>query len=193
MEQVEDIRLESRRLVLRTLDPSFAQRLLDYHLRNEDHFRRAGPALAGEFFTRAFQTRRLELEMEMTREEKMIRLFLFHRDDERYERIVGDLGFSNIIRGALQSCFLGYKIDRGETRQGLVTEALQCALPWIFRHMDLHRIEANIMPRNKASIRVVEKIGFRREGFSPKYLKINGNWEDHYRYAILKEELGARS
>src|SRR5688572_33350270 len=115
MEQVENIRLQTERLVLRTLDPTFGQRLLDYHLRNEDHFRRAGPALAGEFFTRAFQTRRLELEMEMTRDEKMIRLFLFHRADEGCTTIIGDLGFSNIIRGALQSCFLGYKIDRSQT------------------------------------------------------------------------------
>ena len=185
MEQIEEIRLVTERLVLRPLDRSFGAKVLEYHLRNEDHFRRAGPALAGEFFTRSFQTRRLELELEMAREEKMIRFFLFRRDDEAFERILGDLGFSNIIRGALQQCFLGYKIDRRETRQGLVTEALRAAIPWMFEHMALHRIEANIMPRNAASIRVVEKLGFAREGFSPKYLKINGNWEDHYRYAIL--------
>jgi ribosomal-protein-alanine N-acetyltransferase len=188
MEQVEDIRLVTERLVLRPLDPSFAARVLEYHLRNEDHFRRAGAAVTGEFFTRAFQTRRLETELEMAREEKMIRFFLFHRSDEAFENIVGDLGFSNVIRGALQQCFLGYKIDRRETRQGLVTEALRTAIPWMFEHMDLHRIEANIMPRNAASIRVVEKLGFTREGYSRRYLKINGNWEDHYRYAILADD-----
>ncbi len=141
--------------------------------------------LAGEFFTRAFQERRLEVEMEMMRDDRLIRFFLFHRDDEGYGKIIGDIGFSNIIRGALQSCFLGYKIDRAATRQGLVTEALQAAIPWMFTYGKLHRIEANIMPRNAASIRVVEKLGFSREGFSPKYLKINGNWEDHFRYAKI--------
>ena len=187
MEQVEDFRIETKRLVLRTLDPSFDSRLLAYHLRNEDHFRRSGPLLAGEFFTRAFQERRLELEMEMMRDDKLVRFFIFHRDDSEYTKIIGDLGFSNIIRGALQQCFLGYKVDKSQTRQGLVTEALQAAIPWIFTHKKLHRIEANIMPRNAASIRVVEKLGFSREGFSPKYLKICGNWEDHYRYAIIAE------
>lgn len=69
----------------------------------------------------------------------------------------------------------------------MTTEALKAAIRYIFEEWKLHRIEANIIPRNAASIRVIEKLGFEREGYCRKYLKINGIWEDHYSYALLNK------
>jgi [ribosomal protein S5]-alanine N-acetyltransferase len=175
----------SERLVLHVLDASFAARMLDYHLRNEDHFRNAGPVLLAEFFTKKFQKSRLEQEMELTRMDRMLRLCFFKKEDTGLERIIGDVNFGNFIRGAMQGCTVGYKVDKDEIGRGYMTEALTRGLEVAFDELRLHRVEANIMPRNKASRRVVEKIGFHEEGHCPKLLKINGIWEDHIRYAIL--------
>jgi ribosomal-protein-alanine N-acetyltransferase len=118
----------------------------------------------------------------------MLRLCIFKKEDEKLERIIGDVNFANFIRGAMQGCTVGYKIDKEETRNGFMTEALGRALEVAFAELRLHRVEANIMPRNKASRRVVEKLGFHEEGYCPKLLKINGVWEDHIRYAILNQQ-----
>ena len=67
-------------------------------------------------------------------------------------------------------------------------EALQLMLREVFRGLDLHRVEANVMPHNTASIALVERAGFRKEGYSPRYLKIAGRWSDHERWALLREE-----
>ncbi len=73
--------------------------------------------------------------------------------------------------------------------KGYMTEAIEKGISIMFSGYKLHRIEANVIPRNKRSLRVVEKLGFKHEGFSPKYLKINGVWEDHERFAILNPEV----
>ena len=71
--------------------------------------------------------------------------------------------------------------------KGYATQAVAAVVRYAFETLRLHRIEANIMPRNKASRRVAEKCGFREEGASPRYLKINGVWEDHIHMALLNE------
>ena len=69
-----------------------------------------------------------------------------------------------------------------------MTEALRLAMRHAFRVLKLHRVEANIQPTNRPSIAVVKRLGFRREGYSRRYLKISGRWRDHERWAILKED-----
>lgn len=102
--------------------------------------------------------------------------------------MIGDLAFSNIVRGSFQSCHLGYKLDQAENGQGYMTEALTCAIRFAFEELHLHRIEANIIPRNLPSIRLVQRLGFVDEGLSRKYLKIQGVWEDHRHFALLNSE-----
>lgn len=85
--------------------------------------------------------------------------------------------------------FLGYRLDYKEINNGYMTEAVKKLIEVAFKEYNLHRIEGNIIPTNKSSIRVVEKLGFVCEGLSTKYLKINGKWEDHMHYVILNEEL----
>ena len=91
--------------------------------------------------------------------------------------------------GAFLSCYLGYKLDKDEINKGYMTEAVKKGVEVVFNELGLHRIEANIMPRNKASLRVVEKLGFYNEGLAYKYLKINGKWEDHIHMVLLNENL----
>jgi [ribosomal protein S5]-alanine N-acetyltransferase len=102
--------------------------------------------------------------------------------------ILGAVNVNEIIRGPAQSAFLGYWIGAPYARQGYMTEALQLALRHAFATLRLHRVEANIMPINRASMALVKQAGFRREGHSVGYLKIAGRWENHERWALLVED-----
>jgi ribosomal-protein-alanine N-acetyltransferase len=101
--------------------------------------------------------------------------------------IVAWANVSEIIRGGLQSAFLGYSGIAGFERQGYMTETLQLVLGDAFTRLKLHRVEANIQPGNAASIALARRCGFVCEGFSERYLKVGGRWCDHERWAIRSE------
>lgn len=101
--------------------------------------------------------------------------------------LVGMVNVSEIVRGALRSAYLGYCAFAPHQRQGLMTEGLRLAIKRVFGAMRLHRVEANIQPGNRPSKRLVRALGFRREGYSPRYLKIRGRWRDHERWALLAD------
>ncbi len=102
--------------------------------------------------------------------------------------IVGFFNLSHITRGALQSAYLGYAVGQPYARLGYMRDGLELVLRHAFLNLDLHRIEANIQPGNHASIALARGAGFRREGFSRRYLKIGGRWRDHERWAILADD-----
>jgi [ribosomal protein S5]-alanine N-acetyltransferase len=112
----------------------------------------------------------------------------------RYEdqAILGFFNLSQIARGPLQSAYLGYAIGKPYARRGYMRAGLELVLLRAFLTLRLHRIEANIQPGNRASIALARGAGFRREGFSPRYLKIGGRWRDHERWAILVDEWRTR-
>jgi len=121
-----------------------------------------------------------------------VRGLLLVRDADAL-RLVGCVTLSAIVRGAFQSAFLGYWLAEGETGRGYMTDGIALLLDHAFRASDegglgLHRVEANVMPHNQASLAVVRRLGFRREGYSPRYLKIAGRWQDHERHALLSDE-----
>jgi ribosomal-protein-alanine N-acetyltransferase len=101
--------------------------------------------------------------------------------------IVGVVNVSEIVRAAFQSAYLGYYAFRPHAGQGYMTEGLALLLRHAFRSLGLHRLEANIQPGNDPSRKLVRRLGFRKEGFSPRYLKIGGRWRDHERWAIVRE------
>ena len=109
------------------------------------------------------------------------------------QRFVGEITLSSIARGPLQSGFIGYWIDEAVAGQGLMPEAVVVLLQFAFEVQRLHRVEINIIPRNAASRRVVEKLGLRFEGVAERYLEIDGAWEDHAHYAITAEEWSDRA
>jgi ribosomal-protein-alanine N-acetyltransferase len=105
------------------------------------------------------------------------------------EPIIGRISLGGVMRGVFQNAYLGYWIDVDHQHQGLMTEAVGAAVRFAFSDdVQLHRVQAAIMPRNPASVRVVEKVGFRREGFAERYLCIAGKWEDHIIFARTVEE-----
>ncbi|MDA8441744.1 MAG: GNAT family protein, partial [Peptococcaceae bacterium] len=95
------------------------------------------------------------------------------------EQVIGSIALNNIIRGCFHSCHVGYRLDQAMLNQGYMTEGLRAVINTAFTELALHRLEANIIPSNHASMRVVEKLGFYAEGLALKYLCINGRWEDH--------------
>ncbi|WP_234905838.1 GNAT family N-acetyltransferase [Affinirhizobium pseudoryzae] len=101
--------------------------------------------------------------------------------------IVGVFNFSQIALGNFRSCYLGYYGMAALAGRGLMTAALNLALDHAFHEIGLNRVEANIQPGNTRSLALVARCGFRKEGFSPRYLKINGDWCDHERWARLSE------
>jgi len=102
--------------------------------------------------------------------------------------IVGVFTLSQIFRKGFQSAYLGYYGFEPFAGQGYMREGMRLVLRHIFREMKLHRVEANVQPENDRSIQLAKKSGFRREGFSPRYLKIAGRWRDHERWAITAED-----
>lgn len=101
---------------------------------------------------------------------------------------MGVINISHIIRGSLQSAYLGYYAFANFAGQGLMREGLRLVLMHAFRVLKLHRLEANIQSENRSSLALVRAGGFVREGFSRRYLKVAGRWRDHERWAILVED-----
>ncbi|RVQ67579.1 N-acetyltransferase [Croceicoccus ponticola] len=102
--------------------------------------------------------------------------------------IAGVINFSQIALGNFRSAYLGYHGNTACSGEGLMTEAVRQAVDFAFLDIGLHRIEANIQPGNLRSIALVRRVGFRHEGFSPRYLMIDGDWRDHERWALTQED-----
>lgn len=107
-------------------------------------------------------------------------------------RFCGEINVNGVQRGPFQSAYVGYWIDEACAGKGLVPEAVVIVCRHAFEDLDLHRLQISIIPRNKASRRVMEKLEFRDEGVAVRYLEINGAWEDHIRFAITAEEWDER-
>ncbi|MFY9330590.1 MAG: GNAT family protein [Candidatus Nanopelagicales bacterium] len=105
------------------------------------------------------------------------------------QQLVGQLTVGGIARGSLLSAYIGYWVDRRVAGQGIMPTAVAMATDHCFDKLGLHRVEINIRPENSASLRVVEKLGFRSEGLRERYLHIDGDWRDHYTFALTAGEI----
>ena len=111
--------------------------------------------------------------------------FVVVRNDDA--SLAGVINFSEIVRGAFQSAYVGYYAFAPLAGSGYMTEAFALALDYAFGPLRLHRVEANVQPGNARSLALVERLGFVREGYSHRYVKIGGRWRDHIRFAMLAE------
>lgn len=103
-------------------------------------------------------------------------------------RFVGKIALNGVMRGAMWGAYLGYWMAADQQGKGLATEAIGAVVDFAFGPAGLHRVQAAIMPRNARSLRVIEKLGFRKEGYAVRYLQIAGKWEDHVLFARTREE-----
>jgi ribosomal-protein-alanine N-acetyltransferase len=103
-------------------------------------------------------------------------MFDRERDDGT---VIGRINFSEIVRGPMQGCFLGYAVDSAYEGRGYMSEALRAAIGWAFVELGLHRVQASYRPENERSGRILQRLGFVREGFARNLLFIDGAWRDH--------------
>lgn len=106
-------------------------------------------------------------------------------------KIVGQLNVSNVLFGSVGSAILGYWIIPEVAGRGVTPKAVALVTDYLFAVHGLHRVEIDVRPENKSSLRVVEKLGFRYEGTKKRYIHINGDWRDHYVFALTAEEASA--
>jgi ribosomal-protein-alanine N-acetyltransferase len=143
------------------------------------------PTWPADDLTRAAFRRRLKRYAEDQRTDQAYAFFLFRREDEE---LIGGLTLANIRRGVAQAGSLGYWMGAPFVRRGYMTAAVLALVPFAFGTLRLHRLEAACIPTNGASIRLLEKTGFVREGYAREYLCINGMWQDHLLYARLQDD-----
>ncbi len=105
-------------------------------------------------------------------------------------RLIGQMNVSNVVHGALRSCTVGYWVDAAVAGRNIAPTALALVIDHCFAQVGLHRVEVDIRPENAPSLRVVEKLGLRREGFYERFLDIDGGWRDHVAFAVTVEEVG---
>jgi ribosomal-protein-alanine N-acetyltransferase len=173
-------RYETDRLYLRILKPNYGRQVLEYYKKNHNFLKEWEPKPSEDFYSAAYQKTKLKNEYYMAKDNTLVRFWIIKKENNK---IIGNVCYSNIVMGNFKSCFLGYKLDKDEINKGYMTEAIRETVQIMFDEHGLHRVEVNIIPRNARSLKVMEKLKFEREGFSKKYLEINGVWEDHIHFA----------
>ncbi|HEX4555668.1 MAG TPA: GNAT family protein [Xanthobacteraceae bacterium] len=143
------------------------------------------PSWPADDLTRAAFRRRLKRYAEDWRTDQSYAFFIFRKQDNV---LLGGLTLANVRRGVAQAGSIGYWLGLPFARCGYMTAAVKGVLPFCFETLRLHRVEAACIPTNTASIRLLERCGFLREGYARQYLCINGVWQDHLLFARLKDD-----
>lgn len=146
------------------------------------------PTWAHDALSRGAFRRRLKMHRTEMRQGVTHSFLIFRAADDA---LLGGITLSNLRRGVAQTATLGYWIGAAHARQGYVTEALGAVLEYAFQRLGLHRVEAACLSDNEASRRLLLKCGFQEEGYAREYLRINGSWQDHQLFAILRAEFSA--
>lgn len=171
-------------VMLEPLDRSQAGEFSRLYSENEEFLAPFSPIFVPEVFSDEGQDFLLSRSEQLWREDRDYGFAIRLGDTGP---LVGRITLSNVVRGAWESCTLGYWVSKAYNRKGLATRAVRLVAKAAFCQFRLHRIQAAIMPRNSASLRVIHKAGFVYEGYAPKYLRINGQWEDHKIYSLTRE------
>lgn len=179
-------RLVTERLVVRPATEEDVPEVVSYYCRNRQHLLSVDPRRPESFYTEEFWYGRIRQDHQEIRDDRSLRLFLFPADEP--ERVIGIANFTNIVRGAAHFCNLGYSVAAAAEGQGYMFEALQAAIAFVFGPLRVHRIQANYMPHNLRSGRLLERLGFVEEGLARDYLLIDGRWRDHVLTSLTNPE-----
>ncbi len=163
-------------IAIRLATESDAPAIVRYYRENRHHLAPWEPVRPAGFYREGFWRVQLHRNQEDYDRATAIRFFAVR---ESVPEVVGYVSLTNITRGAAHFCFLGYSLAEQEQGKGLMTAILRKVVGFAFSDLNLHRIMANYMPRNERSERLLERLGFVREGVARHYLLINGRWEDH--------------
>ena len=169
--------LHTHRLRLIGPEDTKPSALCDYYRRNRDHLAPWDPRRPDKFYDEHFWVERLEQFTKEQQEGHAVRWCLTF--DIGAADVLGVINFTQIFMGPFRSCMLGYSIDSTHQGQGLMKEALTAAIDHLFREKQLHRVQANYVPVNERSARLLKALDFQVEGYARDYLFINGQWRDH--------------
>jgi ribosomal-protein-alanine N-acetyltransferase len=152
--------------------------------------------LRNRAFLEPWEPRRDERFFTLGGQEEGVRAVLRDRDEGRAlpfsieveGALAGGINLNVIVRGVFENAYLGYWLDEAHGGRGIATEAVRQAVDHAFGPAGLHRVQAAVIPRNVPSLRVLEKLGFREEGYAERYLCIDGVWEDHRLFALTRAD-----
>lgn len=171
-------RLETERLVVTLPDPEAGAAMARYIEENLAHLTPWSPALPVDFRTASYWKLQLQRHREEFAQGSSLRLVISRREAPS-GAIVGVCNFTQMARGPFLACYLGYSLDHRQQGRGMMREALEAALAYVFDELRLHRVMANYMPTNERSGALLRRLGFVVEGYARDYLYLNGAWRDH--------------
>ena len=177
--------IEGERVILRQPQMSDHSEWATLRQKSREFLEPWEPVWPADDLTRAAFRRRLKRYAEDQRSDLAYSFLIFRKIDGV---LVGGITLSNVRRGVAQAGSIGYWMGEPYARQGLMSMALRALIPFGFTTLRLHRLEAACITTNVASIRLLEKSGFQREGYARQYLCINGMWQDHLLYARIKDD-----
>jgi ribosomal-protein-alanine N-acetyltransferase len=187
--------LRTERLVVRLARPGMQAAMASFLTENfEGHLDRWSPPATTAYFTEAFWRERLAIAVEEYQAGRSARFVLQARgttDANASAPILGSCNYTNIVRGPFLGCNLGYQVARSHEGHGLMAEALRATNTFVFGELRLHRIMANYRPENERSARLLQRLGFVREGLARDYLFIDGEWRDHVLTALVNPQAHA--
>jgi [ribosomal protein S5]-alanine N-acetyltransferase len=177
--------LQTPRTRIRLADAADASRLLHYRVENKAHLSPWEPLRESEYYTLAHCVKSIADGHSHASQDRGYPLIAFDPDEQQ---ILATFTFANIVRGVFQACHLGYGVAAHMQGQGLMREILQAGIEWAFGELDLHRVMANYLPGNERSAKLLEQLGFEREGYAKRYLQIAGVWQDHILTALVRPD-----
>ncbi|KHL93687.1 acetyltransferase [Paenibacillus sp. IHB B 3415] len=161
-----------------------AEALLNLRHRNRKEHQQFEPLRDNDYFTLESQRQLINQRILDARQDSAYMFGIYLLSGE----LIGQITISNVVRGVGQFADIGYFIDYDMQGKGYTSAAVHLILGYAFRSLGLHRLQAAILPHNDGSRRVLEKNGFQAEGLARRFIKINGEWQDHRTYAILAED-----
>ena len=180
--------IHTKRTVSRLAEPSDVENVLGYYQVNRKFLEPFEPHRPDKFFTRSYWKERIRQNQAEFQAQTSCRLFVFL--DGSPKDVIGTVNFTKIERHPIYSGMLGYGLSLGNEGKGIMHEALQAVVPFVFNEMRLHKIFAAYMPRNERSGRLLRRLGFTVYGYTRDYLRINGIREDHILTSLTNQAWG---
>lgn len=181
--------LVSDRMYLTLANPRLAGEVARFNVRNREALADTEPARPSSFYTKKGQKQLLKLDYKDALRGREYRYYLTLKGEKK---IIGTVCVGSILFGSVKSGTISYKIDKDYRNMGLCSEAMKELIDFCFNILQLHRLEALVMPRNEKSLRIMRKFGFQQEGLCRKCLEVNEVWEDHYIFGLVNDKISAK-
>lgn len=175
---------ETDRMRIQILNGTYAAESLRFYEEDRELFERYEPLRPTNFYTENYHRYLMNYEYNQILKGDLMRYWFFPKNDPM--RIIGTVSLRNIVHGSYEKCEIGYKLSSAYHRQGYAKEGIARVIQIAFTELDLHRIEAYCMPGNEPSINLLESLNFHLEGKLEKYVKIQGRYEDHLLFSLLR-------